>query len=128
MILDTHTWLWYYLGDPQLSDRARQLIETPGQVSFISPASYWELAIKVGSGKYLLNESFDDLLRHSIFDNGFQILPIEPHHVAQLAVLPCPTKHKDPFDRLLVSQALAEHCPILSADRDLDGYGVSRLW
>ena len=128
MILDTHAWLWYYLGDVRLSQRARAMIEAPSQVKYISPASYWELAIKVSAGKYVLNETFADLIQHSIIDNGFRILSIDPRHAVQVAALPYTPEHKDPFDRLLVSQALVEGIPIVSGDEALDAYGVTRLW
>ncbi len=128
MILDTHAWLWYYLGDARLSQRARAMIDVPSQIKWISPASYWELAIKVSAGKYVLTETFAELIQHSVFDNGFRILPIEPRHIVQVAALSYTQEHKDPFDRLLVSQSLVEGIPIVSADEALDAYGVTRLW
>lgn len=128
MILDTHAWLWYYLGDGQLSRHARAMIEDRTQTKFVSLASCWELAIKVSTGKYVLAETFFDLFQHSIMDNGFQVLSIELRHVDRVAKLPFPSPHKDPFDRLLVSQALEEGMPIVSRDESLDAYGVTRLW
>jgi len=92
LLLDTHTLLWFYLGDPQLSAAVRRLIEDPGNTKFVSPASYWELAIKIGLGKYILKESYDDFTQHAIFDNGFLILPVEPKHTAGLISLPTITK------------------------------------
>jgi len=126
LLLDTHTLLWFYLGDPQLSVTARKLIEDPANTKFVSPASYWELAIKVSLGKYVLKESYDDFIQHAIFANGFLILPVEPKHTADLISLPY--HHKDPFDRLLVAQARVESIPLVSADSVLDQYGVTRLW
>ncbi len=126
IILDTHAWLWFYLGDSQLSERARSLIEDPANSKLVSPGSYWELAIKVSLGKYQLTESYDDLIQHAIFDNGFGIVPIEPRHTALLAAMPF--HHKDPFDRLVAAQAIAESTAIVSADAALDAYGVQRLW
>jgi PIN domain nuclease of toxin-antitoxin system len=93
---------------------------------FVSPASYWELAIKVGLGKYTLTESYEDFIQHAIFDNGFLILPIEPRHTALLISLPL--HHKDPFDRLMVAQAMVEGIPLVSADPALDSYPITRLW
>ena len=126
MLIDTHTLLWFYLGDPQLSATARRLIEDPGNTKFVSPASYWELAIKISLGKYVLRENYDDFIQHAIFDNGFLILPVEPKHTAGLISLPY--HHKDPFDRLLVAQARVEGLPLVSADSIVDQYGVTRLW
>jgi PIN domain nuclease of toxin-antitoxin system len=126
LLLDTHTLLWFYLGDPQLSAAARTLIEDAANTKLVSPASYWELAITIGLGRYTLTESYDDFIQHAIFDNGFIILPVEPGHTAVLVTLPL--HHKDPFDRLLVAQAMVEGIPLLSADPALDPYPVTRLW
>ena len=125
ILLDTHALLWFYLGDPQLSATARRLIEDPGNTKLVSPASYWELAIKISLGNYLLRESYDDFIQHAISDNGFVILPVEPKHTAALISLP--HHHKDPFDRLMVAQARVEGIPVVSADSLLDPYGITRL-
>jgi PIN domain nuclease of toxin-antitoxin system len=126
LLLDTHALLWFYLGDPQLSAAARLLIEDAANSKLVSPASYWELAIKIGLGKYTLTESYDEFIQHAIFDNGFLILPVEPRHTAALITLP--KHHKDPFDRLLVAQAMVEGMPLVSADPALDPYPITRLW
>jgi PIN domain nuclease of toxin-antitoxin system len=126
MLLDTHAWLWFYLGDVRLSDKARLLIEDAANTKLVSPASYWELAIKVSLGKYQLSESYDELVQHSVVDNGFTILPIEPRHTSVLVSMPF--HHKDPFDRLLTAQALSENISIISADAIFDPYGVQRVW
>jgi PIN domain nuclease of toxin-antitoxin system len=126
LLLDTHAFLWFVLGDPQLSARARALIEDRNNEKLISPASYWELAIKISTGKYLLHEPYQDFMRRAIADNGFVILPIEPRHTAVVATLPF--HHRDPFDRLLIAQAIVEQIPILSNDPVLDAYPVTRLW
>jgi len=128
LLLDTHAWLWFYLGDSQLSGQARALIDDAANTKLISPASYWELAIKVSIGKYLLQESFEDFIQHSLVENGFVVLPVEPKHAAQLAVLPFRPGHKDPFDRLLIAQAMVEGIPLVSGDKAFDAYSVSRLW
>ena len=85
ILLDTHAWLWFYLGDPQLNSRARSLIENPDNVKLVSPASYWELAIKVSIGKIRLTENYDHMLQHAILDNGFAILPIEIRHAVPIS-------------------------------------------
>lgn len=126
ILLDTHTLLWFYLGDPQLSSTARGLIDDPANTKLVSPASYWELAIKVSLGKYVLTESYDDFIQHAVFDNGFVILPVEPRHTAALISLP--HHHKDPFDRLLVAQAIVDRIPLVSGDSLLDKYPITRLW
>jgi PIN domain nuclease of toxin-antitoxin system len=128
LLLDTHTWLWFYLGDSQLSQAARSLIEDAGNAKLVSPASCWEAAIKISIGKLQLREPYEAVLRHSIVDNGFAVLPIEDRHVVQVSGLAFPPGHKDPFDRLLVAQAMVENIPIVSADVQLDSYPVRRLW
>ncbi|MBX3398991.1 MAG: type II toxin-antitoxin system VapC family toxin [Gemmataceae bacterium] len=126
LLLDTHSLLWVYWNDPKLSTTAAQLVTDPTNRVLVSPASYWEIAIKIKTSKLVLRESFLDFVRHAILDNGFAILPIEPAHCDQLTTLPF--HHKDPFDRLLVAQTLAEDIPILSIDPILDAYGIQRLW
>lgn len=126
VLLDTHALLWAYWGDPQMSTEAVRLISDPANRVLVSPASHWEIAIKMKTGKLTLRESFVEFVRHAVFDNGFEILPIEPNHTALVSQLPF--HHKDPFDRLLVAQALAEGVPLVSADTAIDAYGVVRLW
>jgi PIN domain nuclease of toxin-antitoxin system len=126
LLLDTHAFLWYVLNDPQLSSVAQGLINDPANDILIRPASYWEIAIKVRLGKLNLHASYDDFMHRGIVGNGFGILPIEVRHTSVLTTLPL--HHRDPFDRLLVAQALAEGIPIVSGDGQLDAYGVRRLW
>jgi PIN domain nuclease of toxin-antitoxin system len=109
ILLDTHTFLWFVLGDAQLSSTARSLIEDVATTKLVSPAVYWELALDRG-----------------IIQNGFQILPIEPRHAAELTTLPF--HHRDPFDRLIIAQAIIEQIPVISADIAFDDYSVKRLW
>jgi PIN domain nuclease of toxin-antitoxin system len=87
-LLDTHALLWFYLDDPQLGIAAEAAIRDPNNRTFVSPASYWELAIKISVGKYTLAESFDDFIQHAIYDNGFTVLSIEPKHASALISLP----------------------------------------
>lgn len=126
VLLDTHALLWAYWGDPQLSAAAIRLIFDPANRVLVSPASHWEVAIKMKTGKLTLRESFVEFVQHAVFDNGFGILPIEPRQTALVSQLPF--HHKDPFDRLLIAQALSEGVPLVSADAAADAYGVVRLW
>lgn len=126
LLLDTHALLWFYLDDPKLSDAARSLILDPANVKLVSPASYWEIAIKVSLGKYVLTKPFAEAMYDAIDRNGFGVLPIEPIHTATLATLPF--HHRDPFDRLIVAQALTESIAIVGADAEFDAYGVTRCW
>ncbi len=125
-LLDTHTFLWFVLNDPQLSPNALQLVIEPGHDILISPASYWEIAIKVSLGKYQIPGPFQAWMEQQIVANAFQILPITIAHTATVTTLPF--HHRDPFDRLLVAQALTEQILIISADRVFDSYLVLREW
>jgi PIN domain nuclease of toxin-antitoxin system len=126
LLLDTHTFLWFTLGDPQLSAAALAAINDPGNDKLVSPATYWEIAIKVSINKLTLNQPYEDFMERGIPQNGFDILPIEPPHTARVVTLPF--HHKDPFDRLLIAQALVEDLTLVSNEALFDSYGVKRLW
>ena len=126
LLLDTHAFLWFVLDEPQLSTTARGLIADANNDIEVSPATYWEIAIKIRLGKYILPDPFQEFMEREIAVNRFNILHIEPRHVAPLTTLPF--HHKDPFDRLLVAQSLYEQIPIVSVDLQLDAYGINRIW
>ena len=126
LMLDTHTFLWFVLDDPQLSVPAKTLIEDSANNIFVSPAIFWEIAIKVQLGKLDLQSPYDEFMYRGIVGNDFAILPIEPKHTSVLTTLPL--HHKDPFDRLLVAQAKVENMAIISADTAMDAYNVQRTW
>jgi PIN domain nuclease of toxin-antitoxin system len=126
LILDTHSFLYFIDGSPKLSVKARALIEDFNNEKFISNASLWEMAIKVSIGKLTLSDRFDDLIPQQIALNGFDLLNIEMEHVCVVANLPF--HHRDPFDRLLIAQSMAEQFPIVSNDSKFDDYQVKRLW
>ncbi len=126
LLLDTHTFLWFLLDDPQLSTTVKALMVDPNNDIEISPATYWEIAIKISLGKYELPEPYEMFIEREIVTNDFHILPIKPKHTAVLTTLPF--HHRDPFDRLLIAQAMVEQIPILSVDTALDAYLVTRLW
>jgi len=126
LLLDTHPLLWFALNDPRLSVTARAAILDPANQKWASPASYWEIAIKISTGKYTLHVPYEDFWRNAIDANGFQILHILPRHTALLTTMPY--HHRDPFDRLLIAQALAEGMSVVSADPIVDSYGVARVW
>ena len=129
LLLDTHTALWFYLADPQLSATASAAIVDPANEKWVSPASYWEVAIKISTGKYAIAQPFEDFWRNAIDMNAFQILPILPRHAAAVATLPFPTnRHRDPFDRLIVAQAQVDGMSLVSTDARLDAYGITRIW
>jgi PIN domain nuclease of toxin-antitoxin system len=126
VLLDTHAFLWFILDDPKLSTLARGIIEEEKNDILISPASFWEIAIKIRLKKYSLPQPYLQFMQSQIAVNEFKILPLELPHTDLLITLPI--HHKDPFDRLLVCQSLAEGIPLVSADAGPDCYGVNRLW
>lgn len=128
LLLDTHALLWYTLSDPQLSATAAASILDPANEILVSPASFWEIAIKTSIGKLTLHQPYQDYVDVCMNTYQFMVLSIELPHLVGVAALPYPTTHKDPFDRLLVAQALVENVPLISADPALDAYGLRRLW
>jgi PIN domain nuclease of toxin-antitoxin system len=126
LLLDTHAFLWFLLDDPKLRITTRNLIADPNNEINVSPATYWEIAIKITLRKYALPEPFEVFMARQIVINDFRILPIELKHVAPLTTMPF--HHRDPFDRLLIAQAIAEQMPIVSGDSAFDAYPITRLW
>ncbi len=126
LLLDTHALLWFLLDDPRLSGLARQVIADGANKVEISPASYWEIAIKISLGKYELPEPFGSFMERELGSNAIGILPILPRHTAALTDLPF--FHRDPFDRLIIAQAIVEGIPVVSRDDQFDAYPVRRIW
>ena len=125
-LLDTHTLIWFLTNDEKLSHRARQLIESSSHESFCSIASLWEIAIKVGLGKLDLGEPFEQMFPAQLHFNHIEILDITVDSLIKLTSLPF--HHRDPFDRLIIAQGLAEGLPIISVDTVFDAYGINREW
>ena len=126
IILDTHTLLWFLNDAPQLVPTATSLIVDPANRKFVSMATCWEIAIKVGLKKLDLGEPATTFLPRELAVNNFAVLGIELAHVTFVETLP--PHYKNPFDRILISQSLLEKMPIVSADTLFDPYGVTRLW
>ena len=126
LLLDTHAFLWFIMGDARLTAAARAAIEDEGNEKYVSAVSLWEIAVKVGLGKLHLSEPFEVLIPRELVRNGFLHLGIGVAHTAKLITLPF--HHRDPFDRLLVAQALCEGMTLVSADVPLDAYGMPRVW
>jgi PIN domain nuclease of toxin-antitoxin system len=126
LLLDTHVFLWFCQGDPLVSATAKTLIEDAKNRKLLSMASCWEIAIKAGLGKLVLGEPSAAYIPAALSRTGFELLPISLAHVTFVESLPL--HHRDPFDRLLIAQAIHEAIPIVSVDPALDPYGVIRLW
>jgi PIN domain nuclease of toxin-antitoxin system len=121
-LLDTHSLLWFFSGDTQLSDRTRAIMEDINQTKLISLASVWEMAIKLSKNKLTLAIPLEDYINQKIQFQDYELLPIRLHHLNLISTLPF--FHNDPFDRLLIAQALADNLPILSCDVSLDAYKI----
>lgn len=126
VLLDTHAMLWFFWDDPQLTVSAKAVIEDADNRKLVSVASCWEIAIKVGLGKLDLGEPSRSFLPREITRNNFELLPIGLAHATLVEELP--SHHRDPFDRLLIAQAMSENVSLVSADVIFDQYDVSRLW
>jgi PIN domain nuclease of toxin-antitoxin system len=126
LLLDTHAFLWFCQGDALLSATAKALIEDAGNRKLLSIASCWEVAIKAGLGKLTLGEPSGTYIPNALARTGFDLLPISLTHAT--AVESLPPHHRDPFDRLLIAQAITERIPVVSADAQLSSYGITRLW
>jgi PIN domain nuclease of toxin-antitoxin system len=126
LLLDTHAFLWFLMGNPNLSANARTLIEDQANGKFLSIASLWEIAIKVSISKLALSAPFDSLIPQQLKVNGFELLNLEIAHAAALINLPF--HHRDPFDRLLIAQAMVEQMQIVSIDSTFDSYQTTRVW
>lgn len=126
LLLDTHTLLWFIAGSASLSANARGLIEDASNEKFVSIASIWETSIKASIGKMSLSAPFDVLFPHQLNINGFELLPVKVEHTSVITTLPF--HHRDPFDRLLIAQAIEEKMSLVSADSVFDDYEITRLW
>ncbi|ACC82575.1 type II toxin-antitoxin system VapC family toxin [Nostoc punctiforme UO1] len=123
-LLDTHIFIWFVMGDPRISVSIRSQIEN--NENLVSLASVWEMAIKHSIGKLNFDLAFDEFIEQQIIRNGIELLPITINHITVVAALPL--HHRDPFDRILIAQALVENIPILSADKIFDLYPIRRIW
>lgn len=125
LLLDTHIFIWYILDSRKLSPTARALIDAQDNEILLSIASIWEMAIKHSSGKLSFGMPFELFIEQQLSVNTIELLNINLDHINVVASLPF--HHRDPFDRLLIAQAMVEQLPILSADSVFDTYPIERL-
>lgn len=119
ILLDTHTFLWYYSGSSELSEYARNSIDDPKNDFWVSTASLWEIAIKNSIGKLDLDKSFDEFCQ-DVVNKGFILLPIDMAHIMKSVKLPF--HNRDPFDRILVAQAITENLDFVTRDGVMELY------
>ncbi|MCL2104900.1 MAG: type II toxin-antitoxin system VapC family toxin [Kiritimatiellaeota bacterium] len=124
-LLDTHTFLWFLCGASELSGRARTFIENPKHGNYVSIASFWEISIKNSLGKLTLDIPFAEL-KSEAMRNGFQLLPVTFEDTLRLSMLPL--HHRDPFDRMIISQAMGNDLTLVSHDSTFSLYRVNVLW
>jgi PIN domain nuclease of toxin-antitoxin system len=129
LLLDTHTFLWHAGGDTRLSPAATTLLVDQANDLFLSVASVWEIAIKVGLKKLTLSAPFVQFITRAIAGYGLTVLPITVDDCAAYEQLPFPdAQHRDPFDRMIVTHVLRNGLSLVGLDAAFDSYGVSRLW
>lgn len=125
-LLDTHSFLWFITDDPQLSKGALALLSDPNNDLVVSTASLWEVAIKSKLGKLDLTKPFGELFPDQLVTNGFGLMPILVKHLTALADLEL--LHRDPFDRLIIAQAMSEGLPVVTKDSAFRQYPIQVVW
>ena len=126
LLLDTHTFLWFVNDSPKLSLKALHSLEGNNEL-LLSTVSLWEIAIKSNIGKLKLAIPYNDFIPEHLSINEIEELAITLEHLSRLESMPL-RNHRDPFDRLLIAQAIVEQIPIVSADEVFDEYEITRLW
>lgn len=126
LLIDTHTLIWAMDDPSKLSGLATTALQDPANDLLLSAATVWDMAIKFGQGKLRLSLSYRTWMEKAIADLGLAILPVTIEYAEQQAQLP--TYHKDPFDRLIIAQAMIENIPVVCDDAAFDAYGISRVW
>lgn len=125
-LLDTHTFLWMASDPDRLSERAREVIDASSNELLLSVASVWEMAIKSSLGKLDFASPLAAFVEEQLEATRTRILPVQIEHAIRVEGLPF--HHRDPFDRLLVAQAIFEKIPILGRDPAFDDYRIRRIW
>lgn len=125
LLLDTHALIWFINGDSQLPDKQVRLIKDLNNKCYVSIASIWEIAIKISLGKLDLNGGFDDISRlMKMYE--IDLMPLTFEHIQQLLTLDL--HHKDPFDRIIISQGIVEKLHIVTKDENFPKYKVKIIW
>jgi PIN domain nuclease of toxin-antitoxin system len=125
ILLDTHALWWFLAGDEKMSQRAINTISDEKNTKFVSIASLWEVALKLCSNKSSFIGGIEAFIK-ATEDSGFSLLDIEPAHIQMVANLPF--IHRDPFDRMLIAQAIIGDMAIITADSNILKYNVSIIW
>ena len=126
LLLDTHTFIWYVTDNPKLSAHVKLLIEDENNEKLISIASIWEMAIKHSIGRLNFSLPFMEFVGQQLTVSNIGLLEINLQHIEVVASLPL--HHRDPFDRLIIAQSMAQQIPLLSVDAIFDAYAIARVW
>ncbi|MHC6201886.1 type II toxin-antitoxin system VapC family toxin [Breznakiellaceae bacterium SP9] len=124
-LVDTQAFIWFSEDDPPLPTHIRALMEGIDSEPVISIASLWEMTIKMSLGKLILSGDIAAML-NKVIDNGFAIMPIEGAHLITLSTLDF--FHRDPFDRIIISQSISEDMLVISSDTIFSRYPVTWVW
>jgi PIN domain nuclease of toxin-antitoxin system len=126
LLMDTHTFIWFDAEPAKLSTHAAQILTDPNNRVLLSVVTIWELIIKTQIGKLTLRDAVRTVVDDHVSRNAIEILDIRAEQVYAIGTLP--TAHKDPFDRLLVAQAIVEGAPLVTADPVFANYPVTVEW
>ena len=126
LLLDTHAFLWFLEGKQDLSRDALRAILQEENSLHLSIASYWEMCIKISLGRLALSPGWPRLFEREMRRNGIHWLELKKEHIRGIVDLPF--IHRDPFDRLLIAQALHERCCIVTGDESISKYDVKTIW
>lgn len=122
LLLDTHVLLWFQASDPRLTKATENVIRSVNNEAHVSIISFWEISVKHRLGKLPLQMALPRFF-NTVLEAGFSVMPLRTDHIVVQASLPF--HHRDPFDRMLIAQASHEGMHLLTADRQLDAYGVT---
>ena len=126
ILIDTQAFIWFVENNKNLPVKIKKELESSENTIIVSIASLWEMTIKMSLGKLKVNCEIDIMIE-KLYSNGFELLPILPEHIIKLSTLQY--FHRDPFDRIIISQALSEKIKLVSSDEIFDLYPkVTRIW
>jgi PIN domain nuclease of toxin-antitoxin system len=125
LLVDTQSFIWFFEADDKLLPFVRTMMENVENSLAVSIASFWEITIKISLQKLRLSENLETMINKSV-ENGFEIMPIKPAHLITLSTLDF--YHKDPFDRMIIAQAIAENLSVISSDSVFKYYPVHCIW
>lgn len=125
LLIDTHAIIWFITDNNKLPVNTKKLIENNDNNCYVSLATYWEVGIKYSLGRLDLNTDLESIFK-IIEDTGFEILPITTNHILKNANLEF--HHQDPFDRIIIAQAITENLVVISKDSQFDKYEIKLIW